>query len=376
MAINGEDAKAFFEQLGAFSKRYIAAEIGPDLPHSPWCYESYEVGHPRGAVIHYTADEELHRVLRWFLVPEFGAKVSAHAVVADRRMGVHDKLAEDLPLVEELPVTVIQVLPPDLVAWHARWANRRTYAIENVNAGPLRADKIGDDGFPESFCSWRARDRKSQEWTKPWSSPYKTPEKVFGRWWEPYTPGQVEANVILLRYLKQLVPEMAKPWLLGHENVQERKLDPGPMFPLVGVREAVWDDWKPVQRYGWYRLFQHEPDSGKLLRDEVVMDHLHLIATVTKPVLPRVAWMRFSSAMRALPSKSGFGVTGKTGLKLLGYHVTSLDEGLDTDELLSVWIFQKMMGLKTDMVPGPLTKAALVDRLDYLGFLEGETCLP
>lgn len=369
--INGHDAKAFFSQLATFSQRYIQMEIPRALHQSPWCYQGFEVNQPKGAVIHYTADEDLHRVLRWFLVPDYHAEVSAHAVVADRRLGLHDELAVDLPLVQELPATVIQTVPPDHVAWHARWMNRQTYGIENVNAGPLRVSARTDDGKPTGFCTWRSRDRKSQEWTMPWQVPYKTPERIFGQWWAPYTVEQVEANVLLLRYLKQFVPSLSKPWILGHEGVQERKRDPGPMFPLNGVRAAVWDDWKPVGRYDWFRTFEHDPKSGETLRDALVIEHARVLAGATENPSPGVAWSRFKSAVEALPGKPGFGVTGKVGLQILGYYVADLDESLDTDELMSVWLFQKMMGLVTDMKPGPITKKALVDRLDYLGFLGG-----
>lgn len=369
--INGHEAKQFFQQLATFSQRYFAIEIQDGLIASPWSHQGYESGQPVGAVIHYTADEELYRVLRWFLIPEFHAEVSAHAVVADRRVGLHDELAVDLPLVQELPATVFQVVPPDHVAWHARWANRRTYGIENVNAGPLRVLERSDDGEPKQFATWRSRDRKSQEWTMPWVVPYKTPVRIFGGWWSPYTPEQVETNVILLRYLKQRYPQLRMPWILGHEGHQERKRDPGPMFPLNGVRRAVWDDWKPVRRYDWFRLLEHDERSGETLRDRLVIDHARVLGSETPHPSPAAAWARFESAVRALPGKRGFGATGKTGLAVLGYHVADLEESLDTDEAQSVWLFQRMMGLVKDSKPGPITKAALVHRLEYLGFLSG-----
>lgn len=367
--INGHDARAFFEQLATFSRRYYAAEIREGLTESPWCYDGFADGQPVGAVIHYTADEDLHRVLRWFMLPEFHAEVSAHAIVSDRRLGLHDELAADLPLVQELPATVLQVVPPGKVAWHARWVNRKCYGIENVNAGPLRVLERSDDGQPKQFATWRSRDRRSQEWTMPWQVPYKTPERMFGSWWAPYTPEQVEANVLLLRYVKQLFPQLRKPWILGHEGHQERKRDPGPMFPINGVRQAVWDDWKPVRRYDWFRLFEHDGRSGETLRDRLVIGHALALGSETPHPSPAVSWARFESAIRALPGKREFGVTGKTGLAVLGYYVAAMDEGLDTDEVQSVWLFQKMMGLTTDGKPGPITKGALVSRLEYLGFL-------
>jgi len=157
-------AVEFFDQLGTFSRRYLAeARIGNAI--TPW--GGAWVGQPRGAIVHFTADEDLDRVLRWFLVEKYQAEAAAHVVVADRKLGSHSRLADGLPLVEGLSATVIQCRPPMLSSWHASWTNDFCYGIECLNAGELRTEDNS------RFTSWRPKDSGSPDWTMPWSIPYK-----------------------------------------------------------------------------------------------------------------------------------------------------------------------------------------------------------
>ena len=380
MTTNGKQAREFFDQLDEFSRRYVAAELNLPSATSPWGEREYDTDTPKGAILHFTADEDLLRVLRWFLVEKFQARASAHAVVADRRLASQDELAHDLPLVQELPATIIQVRPPHTQAWHATWTNGTCYGIENVNAGPLRKEP-SIEGQQDSFTSWRPRDKSSPDWTMPWKVPYKTAVGLYGGWWAPYTPEQVHANVILLRYVQQLFGSLQLPWILGHENVQgvktphthgHNKFDLGPHYPIHGVRDAVFDDWKPVERYDWFRLFSADQLYGRTMRDGIVIEYAKHAGSDNPNPPPDAAWKRFESAVRALPDKDEFGLVGKTALRLLGYYVVDLTSQLDTDESMSIWAFQKMMGLKTDSKPGPVTKRALIERLEDRGFLEAQ----
>jgi len=382
MGSNGTEAREFFEQLGEFSRRYVENELKLSSAISPWGEAEYISGTPRGAVLHFTADEDLHRVLRWFLKEKYQARSSAHAVVADRRLASQDEFAADLPLVQELPATVIQVREPHTQAWHATWTNASCYGIENVNAGPLKCVSEPSSESVGSFTSWRPRDKSSPEWTMPWSVPYKTAVQLYGRWWAPYTVEQVETNAILLRYVQQLFGTLKRPWIVGHEAVQGEKtpgargrdkLDLGPHFPIHGVRDAVFDGWKPIERYDWFKHFSGDRKFGIAMRDGAVIEHARVMGSENPNPLPAVAWTRFESAVRALPEKEDFGSTGRTALRLLGYYVKSLaHESLDTEEAMSVWMFQRMMGLKTDSQPGPVTRRALVERLEDRGFLEAQ----
>lgn len=367
---NEKHATQFFDQLEEFSNRYVLDELNLRRSLSPWGKSTLE---PQGAILHFTADEDIHRVLRWFLEKRHGARVSAHAVIADRRMGSHDSLAADLPLVQELPTTIIQVRRADTEAWHATWANGVCYGIENVNAGPLKMKTSVVRGRPEVvFSTWRPRDRSSPEWTSRWSSSYKEATLLHGKWWAPYTAAQIRSNVILLRYVEQRFRSLRRAWILGHEQVQKNKQDPGPAFPLEGIREAMFDDWTPIQRYDWYRLYEVDPKYGKTMADGIILECVRKMGTDNPNPSVFSAWTRFWSAVKALPVKAEFGVVGKTALRLLGYYMQSLDDSLDTDELNSVWLFQKMMGLRTDSKPGPITKGALLERLASRGLMDGK----
>ena len=372
--MNGNQAREFFEQLDEFSRRYVAAELNLPTATSPWGEGQYDTGpSPKGAILHFTADEDLLRVLRWFLIEKFQARASAHAVIADRRLASQDELAHDLPLVQELPATIIQVRHPHTQAWHATWANGTCYGIENVNAGMLKCSARPSEQSAGSFTSWRPRDRSSPEWTMPWSVPYKEAVELFDRWWAPYTPEQIEANVILLRYVQQLYGSLRRPWIVGHESAQANKRDPGPAFPIHGIRDAVFDGWSPVERYDWFRLFKADSKFGQTEMDWYAVDYARKAGSENPNPHPVAAWVRFGSALRALPEKDEFGLTGKTALRMLGYHVNDVSsDSLDTDEAMSVWIFQKMMSLKTDSKPGPVTKRALIERLEDRGFLEAQ----
>lgn len=379
--MNGSLAQEFFRQLSEFSTRYIAQNIKGAPPASSW-------GDPKmdqvyGAVLHYTADEDLNRVLRWFNDPSLGAKASAHVIVADRQLGSQGILAQDLPLVADLPATVVQCRPPDQQAWHGTWANTHYFGVECVSAGELRTT----DGAV--FTTWRPKTRDSADWTALWSSAYKTPIQAWGRWWDPFTEAQVAAVVTVLRHLRDL-PGVAlqKPLIVGHEHVQgvntlrcngqklrTDKRDPGPTCPLRGIRESVFDGWTPVEQAGWYHRFRNSPTSVSQERDDMVRRIAQLVSGASATPTLEVAWERFSSAAHVLPVKDEpFGAWGKLALWLLGYHMPSMERGaleasLDSDEWQSVWLFQKMAGIATDGRPGKNTRWALLERLKDRGIL-------
>lgn len=360
------NALEFWNQLAEFSKRYIAA-LGNMNEVSPWGQEKFDGGRPKGAVIHYTADDDMDRVIAWFNREKYQARVSAHLVVGDRRHGSADKLLQGLPLVEALPVTVVQCRPPRKAAVHATWTNSFLYGIENVNAGELRQKDKG-------YVTWQPRDGSAEPWTRVWAgSTYKTPVMLSGRFWDPLTDAQIKANIMLLRYLNELYDGQLQPaWIIGHEQVQgtltkgaggHDKRDPGPSYPMNEVRDAVFGkDYDAVLSDSYAR--------GR--RNEYVLDLCDALALQSIDPRPgiKVAWERFESAIRALPGKPEFGVVGKCALRILGFHVSDpRSQTLDEHDKLSIWIFQKMMGLGTDGAPGPQTKQALVRRLEDRGYL-------
>lgn len=367
------EALTFFDQLEKFSLRYAQEELRLPTTTSPWGYHAYSDKTPMGAILHYTADEDFHRVLRWFLDANLNARASAHVVIADRRLGMHEKLATDLPMIRDLPTTVIQTRRPYTTAWHATWVNSVCYGIENVNAGPLRVVKPPTSVSRGKFTTWRRRGVNDSEWTAPWNVPYKSPVKLYGRWWAPYTADQVVSNILVLRYVQDLFGTLRRPWILGHEQVQKSKQDPGPTFPLHGIREAVFEGYRAIRRKPWFRLFDMDRYAGRTERDGIVIEWAKLSDGAAPNPTPVEAWARFDAEVRALPGEPGkFGSVGKTALRLLGYHVGDLAGELVDEDLVSIGIFQKMAGLRTDSHPGLRTKEALVSRLVKKRFLDPE----
>lgn len=321
-----ETARRFFEQLAVFSQRYFQ-KIGIKTTQSPWVSNT-STG-LKGSIIHYTADPDMNRVLRWFMVPEQRGRTSAHVVVADRRLPEAEELLDGLPLVDQLPVTVVQCVPPSLVAWHATWCNRSCYGIENLNPGELvKRDNV--------FVWWKPRDRTAPAWTTPWEGV--APVEASGRWWAPYPFGQVVANAMLLENVRGLFQKTFHPtWVLGHEAVQgvktpqalgRDKRDPGPLFPIHEVRARVFDG---LELHAEMATPEHQQRGLT-----------GFIAEARKAEVGTPEWIVWV-------------------LKALGYYARDLTG--------SVLVFQRMCGLKPDGIVGPNTIDALVKRLADRGLL-------
>lgn len=383
---NEQQALEFFRQLAIFSERYIQQNVKSAAPMSPWGNPT--MGTIKGAVVHYTADENLDRVIRWFNDPALNAQCSSHVVIADRQLGSQAMLTGDLPLIAALPATVVQCRPPSMEAWHATWTNPRYYGVECVSAGEL---KTGDG---KTFHSWRPAAKDAAEWTALWTSAYKTPLQAWGRWWDPFRADQVAAVVAVLRYVRDLPgAALVRPHVIGHEHVQgvntlrangkkmqTDKRDPGPTCPVHGIRAAVFDDWRPLEQATWWNLMRQDPVSVFTARSQVVQRVVAAMSGLAEMPPADIAWDRFRSAAHTLPVKDDpFGGWGKLALWLLGYYMPSveregmlaenLEASLDSDEIQSVWLFQKMAGIETDGRPGIDTRWSLLERLKDRGIL-------
>lgn len=345
----------FFEQLQEFSTRVFALqEIEETI--SPWHGRNFVGGHPIGAVLHYTAGNDILRAIRWFMKRKYEANVSAHVVVADGWPEDAQELAHDLPLVENLPAMVVQCVPPNRTAYHATWVNGMCYGIEMVNTGEVRR---GDDG---GWAWW------PNDWTRPWVSE-KDPVELYGRCWEPYTPEQILTVVEVLRQLHKGYGPLSRYMVVGHEHVEEEKWDPGPLFPLHGVRLALYENLDPGV-YQWFKQFKDDPQYGGCWRVGLAMEWAALVAYSCDSI---TAWDKFAGDLRGRFLKGGqiFGSLGKAALQALGYYTSPpLGGGLMSEGRHSVEIFQRMMGLKVDGLPGINTRRALVSRLEERGILE------
>jgi N-acetyl-anhydromuramyl-L-alanine amidase AmpD len=349
----------FFEQLQKFSERVFDA-LGFEEKVSPWQGSEFKGGHPIGATLHFTAGSDIRRALRWFMQKKHEAQASANVVVADGWPEEWIELAENLDLVKALPAAVVQCVPPDKPAWHATWVNSMCYGIEMVNAGELRLHNGEWAWWPDDYTrTWHAQGAVPKE-----------PVQMYGRAWEPYTVEQVLAVVEVLRQVQKLYGTLTRYMTVGHENVTRAKIDPGPLFPIHGVRLAMYEPDINPEVYQWLQKFRADPQrDGEQWRDDLVVEWCTEISGY--PVGPAEAWLMFDQAMHGQFRKPtrGFGILGKTAMQLLGYYMGSPGSDLDLNEKRSVEVFQKMMGLRVDGDPGVQTKSALVVRLEECGFL-------
>lgn len=344
------DASEFFDQLEQFTALWVERVIGGGIePQSPWVCEKWSYGEPNGAVIHYTADPDPARVMRWFITQSYDARVSAHAIVLPRWDETTREIASGFRAIECLSAPILQPVEPSKEAWHATWANGWAYGIENVNPGELQS-RGGE------FFWWRPRNRSALEWTSKWDAVEGDPLPLLGRWWAPYPREQILANVELLRWVDEYFDGALKDHarIVGHEQVQQNKRDPGPAYPIHAVRRAFFQG-------DYQALDEHARDLvyGQSWRDHLVCEWYELAS-------PQKAWAKFSEDVTGRKVvRSQWDIWGLLLLiqELLGYSTSA-----DTDDL-SIRIFQRAMGLEADGIVGPLTWRALQARLRDRGMV-------
>ncbi|WP_437879981.1 N-acetylmuramoyl-L-alanine amidase [Pseudomonas sp. LRF_L74] len=180
-------------------------------------------------VVHYTSTDLQHSLA---LLTQ--GEVSAHYLIGDR------------------PATIYRLVDENRRAWHAgesewqgrTWLNASTIGIELVNQGYF--------DMPNGQ-----------------------------RYWQPYSPQQIEALVTLL---KDLVRRHNLPVdsIIGHSDIAPgRKVDPGPLFP-----------WKRLADEGLIRW----PDATAVARQQAIFDS----------ALPSIAWFQEQLARLGYPTpKSG-----------------------------------------------------------------------
>lgn len=167
---------------------------------------------PEYLVIHYTAGSSPESAVSHF--QDASAKASAHLVIG--RDG-----------------KVWQLVPFNTMAWHAgasSWAGRDglngfSIGIELDNAGKLR--RVGDEyqawfgkRYPASEIVWARHKNERDE-----------------ACWHAYTQPQIAQ---LLDLVRLLVAQYGVKDILGHDDITpERKVDPGPAFPMESVRASV-----------------------------------------------------------------------------------------------------------------------------------------
>ena len=185
---------------------------GVEYRESPNQGEPYAEGALDTIIVHYTAGANAESAIRTLSDTE--RRVSAHLVVG--RDGA-----------------VTQLVPFDTVAWHAgqsRWGEREGFnqysiGIEIDNAGQLEEQ----DG---KLVSWFGREYPEEEvvWGVHRNQMQPTP-------WHRFTEVQVR---VVEEICRLLVAEYEIRHILGHEEIApQRKIDPGPAFPLDELRARL-----------------------------------------------------------------------------------------------------------------------------------------
>tara|TARA_B100001105_G_scaffold200866_1_gene164616 strand:+ start:355 stop:966 length:612 start_codon:yes stop_codon:yes gene_type:complete len=172
-----------------------------------------KVIHPIYLVMHYTAGLTASSAINTFKDP--GSKVSAHFVI-DRNGDV------------------VQMVPTNRRAWHAgvsRWGeltdlNSYSVGIELVNAGKLLQRADG------AWLTWSKQIIPAAEVTV---AKHQHESQATG--WHEYTEAQIESAIAVGAAVANAY-EIAD--VLGHDDVSPgRKVDPGPLFPMMSVRSRI-----------------------------------------------------------------------------------------------------------------------------------------
>ena len=336
-------AQDFFLQLETFSARarkYLNGK--PDL--SAWGEARLKTasGYPDGIVLHYTAGPTLESAVKW-LCNTRDQCGSTHVVVADSALAWAKPMMVDTPLVAALPATVVQLRLPNSMAYHATVANGTHYGIEMANNGPMP---------PRQSDPTNAQVRNLAA-----INCVVAAEQVF----TAYRLAQVQAVSAVGRYVAALGGNLQAHTIVGHEHVQgprtingggHDKRDPGVCFNFAAIRDAIVNPAAPAikdaslqtlqQRGGndpdFFRsAFQARPKSGQ----EIIM-----------------AAQMVALGYHVYP---GLGSVGATSTGNLQYFSGPNDNNKKNKE--TVAMFQRLMGLTSDGVPGPITAAALAERL-------------
>jgi N-acetylmuramoyl-L-alanine amidase len=191
----------------------------PFVPSPNW-----DVGlQPIYLMIHFTAGSTAQGAIDWLTNPQTDNP--------DRRVSVH--------LVISRTGEITQLVPFDRIAWHAgfsywegrRSMNRYSIGIELDNDGNLNCK----DGGWISEAGAIYRDDQVLVATH-WKH-----FREFG--WLKFPDAQIHATLEVAQLLKE---QFNLVDVLGHEDVQQDKVDPGPAFPMAWFRQQVFGRPEPL----------------------------------------------------------------------------------------------------------------------------------
>jgi N-acetyl-anhydromuramyl-L-alanine amidase AmpD len=328
MPPSGKEAADFFAELRAGSIEVLRRFGLPESPKDKTV--RWKHGRPVGAVLHYTAGVDWKGPARWLNGAQ-NRSSSCHFLVLDRKLDEVQDIAARFLAMAGLDVLALMLADLDAGTWHATWANTSCVGIENRNAGLLR--ERGGRLF------WGGDDWKAEF---PAGALGKTAVEIDGRWWEPYTRGQIAADVAICRMLQALHADeggLDPSWIVPHSCISGGKMDTGRSFPVAAVRDAILG----IEPLEWLDAYDGAPapfdacghaDLGDLLAGGKWRDRLDAV---------------------------------RRGLGRLGYAVSGAGPDLDPVTSQAVYMFQKSRKLATDRVPGRATRKAIHARLAQFG---------
>lgn len=218
---------------------------------------------PIGLTIHYTAGLTAESAISTLTT----AKVQASAHLVIDRDG-----------------TVYQLAPLNAVCWHAgpsSWGGRSMcnsfmIGIELVNAGPLLKKANGKLYFEVAKSRECSKDDAVEGRQKLWLNTV---------WWQSYPQEQLDALIEIAREMQREY-NIAEKNIVGHENIAPtRKSDPGPAFPMVSFKGAVFgrgdDDERETVRIATKKGVVEKPREALTAKDLLAAGSETIGAVVT-----------------------------------------------------------------------------------------------
>lgn len=369
-----DQSRQFFQALRAASIE-ICKAFGLPTSIGGKKYSDWGAGRPLGVTEHFTAGVTWKGSVRWLGDGSHKNTVSCQMVILDRMLPEAFAIYSKYPELQDLKVVVILLSEGIIPAWHAGWVNKKTFGIENRNAGPVRGQRN----------KWRW-------WASGWKAKFpherlgKYPEFIDGKWWEPFTHGQIHANIVVCQHLHALYQDeggLDRRWFLPHSATTYTKWDTGRLFPLKDVRDAVFAQM-PVDGIPWLKTFQADPtsfaqdieedDDALFLAEleERQFDRNHseydegedermVVGIDEMPTPDLQALVQAGNWKEELNSV-------RRALERLQYVTGGYGAKLDEDTALAVYQFQRShKKLKADKIPGDATQRAMFKRLEDFG---------
>jgi N-acetylmuramoyl-L-alanine amidase len=168
---------------------------------------------PMYLIMHYTADISFDVVTSWF--KDQNAKASAHLVI-------------------DFDGSIVQMVLFNKKAWHAgesEWGkleslNAYSIGIELINAGQLRKRSDG------KWINWKNDIIPDDQVV---ILKHKNEEQEAG--WQIYSQKQID---VAIEAAQALNAKYSFEDILGHDDIApERKVDPGPAFPMISFKSRV-----------------------------------------------------------------------------------------------------------------------------------------